>query len=88
MTKFAKKFITHDGTRVGVHYFAGPWVPGVEPGLIKIRPRRAYRFPASFAALFEIENNSDIQTDYFERDCIRVLPDHPLYAAVKQAAEG
>lgn len=80
--KFAAKFVTVNGKRVGVTYSAGPWVPGVNPDLIKIRPRNG----SSLAALrehFAIENNSDLREDYFEKDSIRVLPSHPLYATVK-----
>lgn len=33
------------------------------------------------------ENNSDIMTDYFERGCVRLFADHPLYAAARQRAE-
>lgn len=34
-----------------------------------------------------IENDSDIMTDYFENDRIRVLPDSKYYAEVKAACE-
>lgn len=34
---------------------------------------------------FAIENDTDIQTDYFDKDNIRVIPAHPLYAAVRAA---
>lgn len=83
--KFASKFVTVDGKRVGVTYTSGPWVEGVNPALIKIRPRRG----VSLVALrkhFAIENNSDMSTDYFEADSIRVLPSHPLYEQVKAVA--
>jgi hypothetical protein len=86
MTKIGRTAITHNGTRVAVSYFAGPWVPGINPGLIKIRPRRSSQFPALFRSIFDIENASDGQIDYFEKDCIRMLPGHPLYAEVKAAA--
>ena len=36
---------------------------------------------------FKIENNSDLYTDYNEKDAIRVRPDHPLYAQVSAAHE-
>lgn len=85
-TKISAKFLTVDGKRVGVSYSAGPWVAGVNPDTIKIRPRAKSYFPASFRAAFAIENNSDMQTDYFEADCICILPGHPLYAAVKAVA--
>lgn len=85
-TKISPKFITVDGTRVGVRYIAGPWVDGVPAGLIKVRPSRLAYFPQAFRAVFEVENRSDMREDYFERDAIRVLPGHPLYEQIKRAA--
>jgi hypothetical protein len=72
--------------RCSITVDAGPWVPGVDPNLIKIRPKRGLSFPKEVIDAFEVENNSDILTDYFERDCIRLLPGHPLYEAAKAAA--
>jgi hypothetical protein len=80
------KQITVDGIRCGVTYAAGPWIGNVDPSTIKVRPRRQV-FPAEFRAVFAIENNSDMTTDYFEADCIRVVAGHPLYAQIKSAAE-
>ena len=37
-------------------------------------------------AAFAVENNSDSREDYFEADCIRLLPGHPLYSAAKAFA--
>jgi hypothetical protein len=85
-TKISSTCITHDGKRVGVRYFAGPWAAGVDPATIKIRPRRGLCFPSSFRDAFAIENNSDAQSDYFEADCIRVVPSHPLYQQVLTAS--
>lgn len=85
--KFSEKFITANGKRIGVTYTSGPWAPGVDQALIKIRPRRGASL-APLRAFFAIENNSDITTDYFEKDSIRVLPSSLHYAAVKAAAKG
>ena len=73
-----------DSTRCPVAVSAGPWVAGVNPGLIKIRPKK-YSFPAPVAAALAVENNSDPMTDYFEKDCVRILHGHPLYASAKAA---
>jgi hypothetical protein len=86
MTTISKRFISHNGKRVGVTYTTGPWVAGVDPATIKIRPRRSSSFPASFRDAFSVENNSDAREDYFEKDCIRILPGHPLYEQVRRAA--
>lgn len=84
-TTIGSKFITVNGKRVGVYYFVGPWAAGVDPTTIKIRPKR-YCFPTEIHSAFSVENNSDAQTDYFEKDCIRITSEHPLYAEVKSAA--
>lgn len=56
-------------------------------GTITIYARHDNRthMPKEMRELFNVENNSDIQTDYFECDKIRVLPTHPLYEQVKNA---
>lgn len=84
--KIGSKFITVNGKRIGVNYFPGPWIAGVDPTTIKIRPKNAYRFPPELHEAFEIENNSDIMTDYFERDAIVVTSVHPLYSQIAAAA--
>lgn len=78
----SKRFVSVNGLRVAVRYSAGPWVEGVDPNTIKIRPAKGSTFPAPFRDAFAIENNSDSREDYFEPDCIRVLPGHPAYDAV------
>lgn len=80
------KNITVNGKRVRVSYATGPWVKGVDPATIKIRPWTGNFFPAEVREAFAIENNSDAMTDYFEGDSIRLLPGHPFYGAVKEAA--
>ena len=45
------------------------------------------RFSDEVREQLEVFNNSDSMTDYFENDCIRVKPDHPLYAQVAEALE-
>ncbi len=42
-------------------------------------------FSAEIASHFDIEDNSDSQIDYFEKERIRVIPTHPLYNAVLEA---
>lgn len=56
-------------------------------GTIAIYGRGYESFSAEVRAAFTVENNSDGMTDYFENDHIRVMPNHPLYAAVKTAME-
>lgn len=54
-------------------------------GTITIRAREYRRFCPVISAAFEVANSTDIQSDYFEKDTIRVLPSHPLYPAVHAA---
>ena len=77
--------LTVNGKRCGITISAGPWVEGVNPDTIKIRPKK-YSFTQEIAEAFAVENNSDSLTDYFEKDCIRLLPGHPLYDAAKAVA--
>ena len=83
--KISKTMMTVNGKRAGITIDTGPWVEGVDPNTIKIRPKRGY-FPAGFRAAVSVENNSDSREDYFEADSIRLVPGHPLYSAAKAAA--
>jgi hypothetical protein len=80
--KLSKTTLSVNGKRAGIRIDAGPWVDGVPADLIKLRPRRHF-FPREFAAAIAIENNSDMREDYFEPDCIRLVPGHPLYATAR-----
>jgi hypothetical protein len=42
-------------------------------------------FSALVRTCFEVKNESDSMTDYFEKDRIQVLPVHPLYPQVRAA---
>jgi hypothetical protein len=83
--KISKTTLSVNGKRAGIRIDAGPWVAGVPAEMIKIRPRASY-FPREFSAALAIENNSDMWEDYFESDCIRLMPGHPLYAEAKALA--
>lgn len=84
---FTKTHVTVNGKKLRVSY-TGPncWVDGVDPATIKIRPWTGNFFPAEVRKAFAIENNSDTMTGYFEGDAVRLVPGHPHYAAVKDAA--
>jgi hypothetical protein len=83
---FSPLHLTVNGKRTRVSYVTGPWVDGVDPATIKIRPWTGNHFGAEVRKAFAVENNSDAMTDYFEGDCIRLLPGHPLYDAANAAA--
>lgn len=83
--KISKTTLSVNGKRAGIRIDAGPWVAGVPAEMIKLRPRR-WSFPREFRAAMTIENNSDMREDYFEPDCIRLMPGHPLYDTAKSLA--
>ena len=83
--KLSKNILTVNGKRVGVYVSGGPWVDGVPAELIKLRAKKGV-FPAEIRAGLAVENNSDMREDYFEADCIRLMPGHPLYESAKALA--
>ena len=83
--KLSKSLLTINGQRAGIRIDAGPWTSSVPAELIKIRSKKGC-FPVAFRTALKIENNSNSQEDYFEADCIRLMPDHPLYAQAKAFA--
>ena len=49
---------------------------------------RDYRaFSPEIAMAFKVENDTDIMTDYIQKDLIRVEPSHPLYGQIVAAFE-
>jgi hypothetical protein len=79
--------LTIDGKRIGIWITCGPWAPGIDSALVKIRPKRGH-FPREWRERLAIENNSDILSDYFEPDCVRLMPGHALYESARRAAGG
>ena len=58
---------------------------GVSKPRLYIYARDYARFSGEVRDQFEVINNTDSMTDYFERDHIEVYPDHPLFKAVAEA---
>lgn len=83
--KLSRTTLTVNGKRAGIRIDAGPWIASVPDETIKLRSKSGY-FPAEFRHAMTVENNSDGREDYFEADCIRLLPGHPLYDAAKSLA--
>jgi hypothetical protein len=80
--KLSKNILTINGQRAGIRIDAGPWTSSVPAELIKIRSKKGC-FPAAFRDALQIENNRDSREDYFEADCIRLMPGHSLYEQAK-----
>ena len=67
-------------------YSTGP-LNGYPEGTISIYARGYEGFSPKVRECFAVQNDTDTQTDYFDKDRIRVIPSHPLYAQVLAAAK-
>ena len=68
------------------HYTIGNLI-NAPAGAITIYASTYKGFSREVWEAFDVQNDSDSMTDYFETDRIRVKPDHPLYAEVLKAAQ-
>lgn len=68
-------------------YYSTSTSAGYPEGTITVYARDYSRFSEKVRACFVVRNDTDIQTDYFDKDSLRVIPAHPLYPAVKAAAD-
>lgn len=85
MLKFYWNGIKENGGELQrAHYSIGALL-NHPAGTITIYGRDYKSFSAGIQAAFNVENASDMRTDYFEQDHIRVEPSHPLYAQVHAA---
>ena len=87
VVKFMWNGIKVDGVLYRAHYSAGPYTAqsGLPEGTITV-------YAKDYAALPQIDgltiiNDSDIMTDYFENDRMRILPDNKWYSDAKAAYE-
>lgn len=85
--KFMWNGIKVDGELYRAHYSMGNYweSSGIPQGTITIYAKNYGSFPAIEG--LTIENDSDLMTDYFETDRIRVYPDNRWYNEVKSACE-
>ena len=60
---------------------------GLPADAIRIYKREYRGFTAEIREAFEVKNDSDGMTDYFETDSLTVLPSHPLYSQVLEACK-
>ena len=66
------------------HYSMGQLI-NYPAGTITIYGRDYSGFSEKVRECFAVQNDTDTQVDYFDKDTIRVIPQHQLYAAVKAA---
>ena len=83
--KFYYNGIKDDGGKLQTCWYSDGKLINFPEGTITIYKRDYGHFSAGIAAAFAVENDSDLMTDYFEKDRIRVKPDHPLYQQVLAA---
>jgi hypothetical protein len=75
----------HKGAKLQKAYFSMYELRGYPAGTVTISARDYSSFSAKVWECFAVQNDTDMQVDYFDSDRIRVIPSHPLYAAVKAA---
>lgn len=73
-----------DGKLQKCSYSEGPYL-NLPAGTITIWAKHYKSFSAEVKAAFVVEDGTDLQSDYFENEHIRVAASHPLYAAVSEA---
>ena len=89
--KFFWNGIKVDGGKLQKASFSMPgsyatW-SGLPDGTVTIYAKHYTGFSAEVWEAFDVRNESDGMTDYFETDRIRVKPDHPLFAQVVAAVK-
>lgn len=85
MLKFFYNGIKDSGGKLQRCWFSGSMLINHPAGTITIYKRDYSSFSDGVHAAFKVQNDTEIQTDYFEKDRIRVEPSHPLYALVLEA---
>ena len=76
-----------DGTLYKAHYSTGNYTEasGIPKETITVYAKDYKSFPQIDG--LQIENDSDIMTDYFEKDRLRIYPDNKYYSEAKAAYE-
>ena len=88
MLKFYYNGIKENGGKLQLCYYSDGELVNFPEGTITLYGRHYARdFSAEVNAQFDVTNDSDYQSDLVSKDCIRIKPDHPLYAQVKAAAD-
>lgn len=84
MVKFMYNGIKVSGELFKAHYSYSKLI-GDDEKSISIYARDYARFPQEVRDMFTVQNDTDIMTDYFETDRIRVYKTHPQFKAVAAA---
>lgn len=87
MLKFYWNGIKQDGGKIQRCFYSDGQLARHPEGTITIYGRDYTGFSPELQDAFKVENDTDIMTDYFENDRIRVEPSHPLYGQVSAALQ-
>lgn len=84
MIKFQKFYVTDGTSKARVHYCTDNRNDGR-----KVVTIYAKDYGRTLGAMFgnEYENNTDTQTDYFDKGTVRIFENNPHYAAARKRAE-
>ena len=78
--KFQKFYVTNGEFKARVRYSATPLVDGRECVTLYAKDY-GHELGIVFADSPHYKNETDYATDYFDKGCVRIFPDDPLYAA-------
>ena len=87
MLTFYYNGIKENGGALQTCWYSNGKLKNYPAGTITIYKREYSKFSAGIHQAFSVTNDTDSMTDYFDKDTIRVMPDHPLYAQVNAALE-
>lgn len=85
MLKFFWNGIKENGGALQTVSYSDGKLCNFPEGTITIYKREYSGFTAEIRKAFEVENDSEMQSDYIVTDLVRVRPDHALYAVVSAA---
>ncbi len=85
MLKFFWNGIKDNGGNLQRAHYSNGKLINSPAGTITIYSKEYSAFSAGIREAFKVHNDTDIITDYFEKDRIRVEPTHPLYNKVREA---
>jgi len=85
--RFLWNCIKHGEEKFMCSYSMGTLYAPWPEGTVTIYAKDYHDCPQSIAQYFEVHNASDPYSDYYDKDKLRVTPNHPLYGAVKEGFE-
>lgn len=85
MIKFNKHHVTNGTTKARCHYSVDNRVDGRK--CVSITAKDYGHHLAEVLGSDNYSNNTDFQTDYFDKGRVVLFEDHPLYPAARERAE-